>query len=330
MNKNSYWITVSSRGFDENNLLKLIEYNPDGIRINTGRDSYEWAMKTIDFLANNSYPISKIYLDIANNKPRIVLINDTEYFFKKGSTIKIGIDDDEDVDAKVSTKTFISNLSKNDIILFGDGEIKCVVEAILNNSAILKSLRSGSITNMTAISIENKNYSKFYVEPSEYQIIQNIISKYKISLIISFVESVNDVIWAENNFINANVIMPKIETLSAINNIDEILIHSSSVLLGRGDLSLSIGIEKLGIMQKKILDKAQKLKSNIIIASGTLESLLYSDMPNRSDVIDITNSYLSGASGIMLTSETGASKTPFVAIDFLIKVISYLISINDN
>jgi|GEM_PF-1083995 len=324
MNSNSYWVTVSSRGFSDNNLLKLINYNPDGIRINTGRDSYNWAKKTINFLVENSYPVSKIFLDIGNNKSRIQLRKTTEYSVNEGSVVKINIEEHDDVDGVVLSTLFFEHLSDNDIVLFGDGEIKCKVERVCGTSAFLVACNSGIITNLSAINIENKNYSRFHVDLNEYNNVKRILTDYKISLIVSFIESLDNILWVENNFPEANLIMPKIETDVAIRNLDEIMYHSNLILLGRGDLALSVGVEKLGIVQKKVLEIALKYKSDVVIASGSLESLLYNDVPNRSDIIDITNSYLSGASGIMLTSETGASKTPFAIIDFLVKIMRYL------
>lgn len=95
-------------------------------------------------------------------------------------------------------------------------------------------------------------------------------------------------------------------------------------MLGRGDFALSIGIEKLGYYQKKMLHLAKKHNCKLIIASGTLESLEKYKLPFRSEIIDITNSYLEGAAGIMLTNESGASECPFKVIDFLYSTIDYL------
>ena len=326
MNKNSYWVTISSRGFTEDNLIKLISYNPDGVRINTGRDSYEWAKQTICFLIQNSYPSSKIFLDIGNNKPRIRLKKGLEHFITSVAIINIGYRDTGEIDGSVNSTLFFETLEKDDVVLIGDGEIKCEVLSNADYVATLHICNDGVITNLTAIGIEGKDCFRFGITPSEHRIIKEILINHKISLIVSFVKTENDVIWVEENFPEASVIMPKIETLSAVGNIEKIFCRSQLVLLGRGDLALSVGIEKLGIIQKMILEEAQKYRCNVVIASGTLESLLHNNIPNRSDIIDITNSYISGASGIMLTSETGASKMPFTVIDFLAKVIEYLVS----
>jgi pyruvate kinase len=324
--QNSYWVTVGSRGFSKDNLLKLISYAPDGIRINTGRNSYEWSIETIDFLVKNSFPESKIFLDIGNNKSRVILKEKKEYTLNVNNSFTISRNDAQ-ASCFVNSALFFKILEIGDAVLFGDGEIKCKIEDISKDIVLLRALNKGTFDSMTAINIEGKDINHFYIEPKECSIVKSLLSKYKIGLILSFVENVNDIIWAEENFIEAHKIIPKIETLSSINNIDNILEHSKLILLGRGDLALAVGIEKIGFIQKIILEKAKKNKTDIIIGSGMLESLLSNNTPHRSEIIDITNSFISGAAGIMLTSETGASETPFIVIDFLIKTLNYLVSV---
>ena len=324
MNNKSFWVTISSRGFsNEDNLIKLIKYNPVGIRINTGRDTYEWAANAISSLVKNSYPAEKIFLDVGNNKPRIRINSKTEELFvKKDDTFSIS--NEATSDTRVTSSTFFKKIKVNDIIVFGDGQFEAVVVNIDNDTFFLKSLSSGNINDRMALSIKNNNFSFFYIGEEEADDVKKILNSHKINLIISFVEDVENIKSCQTRFSNAAMIVPKIETLLAVNNIDEILSYSKLVLLGRGDLALSVGIEKIGLIQKRILKIAKKHSADVIIGTGTLMSLNYSAIPFRNEIIDITNSYLNGASGIMLTSETGASKTPFKFIDCLLSILDYL------
>jgi len=324
MRKLPFWITIGPRGFSEENLIKLINYAPEGIRINTSRVTYEWVYKTIHFLINNSYPSEQIYLDIGNNKPRIKFFNEDELSFNIDDILKISSNKKEFVSATVSSIKFFNTIAINDKVIFGDGVMEFIVTKIKDDILILKSISQGKLRNLTSLIIEGKDFSCFSIDETECVEVNKLLDIYKISLIISFIENVENIKWCEQKFKNAKVIMPKIETLQAIQNIDEILNYSRMLFIGRGDLALTNGIEKIGLIQRDILAKSNNTKTKIIIGTGTLDSLFYNDMPFRSEIIDITNSFLNGASGIMLTTETAASKTPFKSIDYLLKILNYL------
>ena len=57
--------------------------------------------------------------------------------------------------------------------------------------------------------------------------------------------------WAKKVFPHAASVIPKIETGTAVSNIESILAQSDTIFVGRGDLGLSLGIEKIGIIQKR-------------------------------------------------------------------------------
>ena len=104
----------------------------------------------------------------------------------------------------------------------------------------------------------------------------------------------------------------------------QILSQSDTIFIGRGDLALSTGIEKIGIVQKKLISIAQKVGCKISLGTGTLDSLKWSEIPLRAEIIDITNSCFEGIDYIALTSETGGSQIPFKSINFLKKILDYI------
>lgn len=318
------WITIGPKGFHKENLEKLAGYDPKGIRINTGRNNYEWINSAIRTLIQAGYDASKIYLDIGNHKPRVSLF-DIRMDIKKGTSFLFGGPfSSNSLSGKIDNEIFFSMLKKDDILILNDGEIECVVIDKDEKQVELCPKLDGYITNNASIGLKGKHYENYYIAPNEVLLINSLLEKYPLGLIISFVEKKENIIECRKTFPNAYRIIPKIESNIAYNNIDGILQYSDWALLGRGDFALSVGIEKIGYYQKKILSMARKYNCKLIIASGTLESLEKNKLPFRSEIIDITNSYYEGAAGIMLTNESGASECPFKVIDFLYSVIDYL------
>nr|WP_278286437.1 MULTISPECIES: pyruvate kinase [Clostridium] len=83
-------------------------------------------------------------------------------------------------------------------------------------------------------------------------------------------------------------IMSKIETMKGIDNSDEIIEHSDSLMLARGCLVLNIGISRLLYYQDLVLDKCKKRNCKLYIASELLSSLGKKEWPSRSDICDIS------------------------------------------
>ena len=153
--------------------------------------------------------------------------------------------------------------------------------------------------------------------------IQKIVDKHHVSLILSFVETANNVLWAEQTF-NTTVI-PKIETIKAVENLDEIVQCSDKIIIGRGDLALAFGYEQVGIIQDYVLKHAKEA----IIATGSLVSLLYGRVPTQAEIIDVTNTAMKAA-GILLTDETAKAADSFLAIEWLDKIVGTAIMLSDE
>jgi pyruvate kinase len=228
------------------------------------------------------------------------------------------------VDALLQNRRFFEEIKANDIVYFGDGEINSVVEKISQNAVALRSLSEGIFANGVAVGIEGKEFFNFSINEKEISEVTMLLNRFQVSLILSFVENGENIVWAKKCFPKAASIIPKIETVSAVENFENILSQSETVFIGRGDLALSAGIEKTGIIQKQLIAKAKKANCKISLGTGTLDSLKRSEIPLRAEIIDITNSCLEGIDYIALTSETGGSQTPFKSIDFLKKVLDYV------
>lgn len=321
------WITIGKRGFSTNNLKKLLEYDVAGIRINTGRCSYEWIYEMIEELSRLNFPTSQILLDIGNTKPRLELVDKNNMELSKNALFIVSDGHDEG-DVLLHNRRFFEEIKMNDIVYFGDGEIEGSVEEVAKNTVVLRSLSVGTLGNGVAIGIKGRDFFKFSINEKEISDVNALLSHFRVSIILSFVENGENIVWAKNKFPDAASIIPKIETLSAVNNIESILKQSNTIFIGRGDLALSTGIEKIGIVQKRLVSKAQKMNCRISLGTGTLDSLRWSEIPLRAEIVDITNSCFEGIDYIALTSETGGSKTPFKPIDFLTTTLNYIKNID--
>ncbi|MDD5040241.1 MAG: pyruvate kinase [Patescibacteria group bacterium] len=109
-------------------------------------------------------------------------------------------------------------------------------------------------------------------------------------------------------------IIAKIESRKGVENIDEIVDFADGIMVARGDLALTMPFAELGVTQKYLVRKAREAGKYVIVATQVLFSLLDNYIPNRSDILDVTNTCLDGASAIMLCAETAHNEHPERAV----------------
>ncbi len=120
-------------------------------------------------------------------------------------------------------------------------------------------------------------------------------------------------------------IIAKIETQSAIReeNLEAIIMESDAVMVARGDLAMETSPEIVPIVQRRILELAQKHGKISIVATQMLGSMVLNPEPSRAEVSDVANAVISGADCLMLSDETANGRYPIEAIATMKRVIMY-------
>ncbi len=144
-------------------------------------------------------------------------------------------------------------------------------------------------------------------------------------LALSFVSSKEDVLEARKIIESEKgsiKIISKIESMTGINNLDEILSVSDGVMVARGDLGEEVPISLLPVYQKKIIQRAREFGKVCIVATEMLESMKKNPRPTRAEVTDVANAVLDGTDAIMLSGETTVGAYPVEAVSFMASIAS--------
>lgn len=115
-------------------------------------------------------------------------------------------------------------------------------------------------------------------------------------------------------------IIAKIERASALDHLGKILMAADGIMIARGDLGVETPIEAMAVVQKRLMEKAQRLGKPVITATQMLESMTEHRRPTRAESTDVANAILGGTDCVMLSGESAVGKYPVEAVTMLAKI----------
>lgn len=118
------------------------------------------------------------------------------------------------------------------------------------------------------------------------------------------------------------LVVAKIETRAAIENLDGIISASGAVMVARGDLGSECSIEDLPHLQKEIIARCIAFGRPAITATQMLESMITSPSPTRAEASDVANAVFDGTSSVMLSAETAIGVDPVRVIATMARIAS--------
>ncbi len=139
----------------------------------------------------------------------------------------------------------------------------------------------------------------------------------------SFVESAADiraVRQAAKEIGGEPFIIAKIERARALDHLDEILEAADGVMIARGDLGVEIPIERIAVVQKDLMRRANQRAKPVITATQMLESMTSHRLPTRAEATDVSNAILDGTDCVMLSGESAMGNYPVEAVAMLARI----------
>ena len=138
---------------------------------------------------------------------------------------------------------------------------------------------------------------------------------------LSFTESKEDIRAYRNMICSSDNLIAKIETEKAIENLPSILRVVDSILIDRGDLSLSVDLIRIPSKQQQIIEQAKENNVSVYVATNFLGSMLENKVPSIAEVMDVAYTLAMGADGLVLAEETAIGQHPVGTVKFIKKII---------
>lgn len=291
----------------------LMDNNITQIRCNVStlpKESYIDCINTIqDIYSQTTGMKFEVILDVPcpKDKCRIEFSGDSkEIEISKNQNICISIIKHfqcyEDV-ATFYVDADLTPLSKKDVLIVGNGDLQFEVNKCGEGYLLCTSLNSGILGYRKGIATQKGLIRK----SDDKKIIKaiDIIRELKpYCIALSYIENKEDVICFKRQIEGISdyepKIMSKVESQSGVDNLEEIIKYSDSIMIPRGCLALNVGISRLLYTQDLIQGKCKENKIDTYIAAGMLSSLNTKDFPSRSDICDVAHIVKIGIENIIL------------------------------
>jgi len=311
----------------------MIKAGVDVFRLNfshADHKTHKAAIKKIREAAKKLDSKTAILQDISGPKIRIGEINGI-LELKRGDTIRLVKKNPKSAyDLTISYPEIIDQVEVGEYVFFADGSIRTKVIEKTPEYLVLEVKNDGVLSSRKGVNFPHSNLKISAITPKDEK---DLIfgAKNGVDIVaISFVNSKDDILKAKEILKNAGAspwVIAKIETKKAVENLDKILEVSDGVMVARGDLGIEVGIEKVPVIQKKIIRRANKMKKPVITATQMLLSMVNSPFPTRAEVSDVANAVMDGTDAVMLSDETTVGKYPIKAVETLVKIIKEIQSI---
>lgn len=321
-------VTIGPSTRSEEIFSKLSNTNTSFVRVNMSHAGLEELERTILLAKKYNIPFM---LDTEGSQIRTGNLNDDIIFFENGTTIKIWNKEIIGDSSNINLRPYdtIEKLKRGDLVFLDFNSLMIRVENLdtLDKEGFItaKVVTGGNLgRNKSAVinQVEKSDFSLPILSEKDKDAIA-LGLKYEVEYIAaSFIRTAEEVDFVRQMTKGTMQIISKIETSDALKNLDEIIEHSDAILIDRGDLSKEVPLEKIPLIQKIILKKANDLGKPAFIATNLLESMINNNKPTRAELNDIVTSILDGASGLALCAETAIGNYPIEAINTLSKMIN--------
>ena len=224
----------------------------------------------------------------------------------------------------VDYKGIAQDVKPGEMIMVDDGKIQLEVQGVEGDVVVTKVLTDGLLKQRKGINIPGSQGSLEVLTERDKKFVEFAAHHDIDYLGLSFVREASDIVelraLLKQHGNETAKIISKIEKPQAVNNIDSIIDVSDGIMVARGDLGIEISNEKVPIVQKTIIRKANTKRKVVIVATQMLDSMIENPIPTRAETSDVANAILDGTDAIMLSGETAAGAYPVEAVKMMKRI----------
>lgn len=323
--------TIGPACDDIETLRKIFLSGVDVARLNFSHGNHEEHRKRIEKIKRLREELKKpiaIMLDTKGPEIRLLDFKDNKKVNLKAEKTFILTTREllaDDKIASVSYRNLPRDIKVGAKILIDDGLVGLRVQKISGEDIYTIVENGGEISSHKGVNVPDTNLSLEALTGTDIDDLKFGVEMGVDFIAASFVRNKEDVYKIrkvlEESGDFSTLIISKIESKSAMDNIDEIIDVSDGIMVARGDLGVEIETEEVPIAQKEIIKKCNLNGKAVITATQMLDSMIRNPRPTRAEANDVSNAVLDGTSAVMLSGETANGNYPIESVETMRKIV---------
>lgn len=322
--------TIGPSSDSRERIFSLIRNGMDVARLNFSHGDYESHGRAIDIIREGSERYKRpvaILQDLMGVKIRIGDVKDGGIFLKRGEEIFLmpgsGVSNKERL--FISYPNLIRDARKGEKVLLDDGLIQLEVMAIERGRLKARVIEGGVLGNRKGVNLPFKLSLSTFTE-KDARDLEFGLEKGIDYVALSFVKKASDIKilrkWLDDKEAGVPIIA-KIERPEALEEIEAILNEADGIMIARGDLGVEVNPEEVPLIQKRLVELANKKGKIVITATQMLDSMREHLRPTRAEATDVANAIIDGSDALMLSGETASGKYPIESLRMMNRIIEY-------
>jgi len=320
--------TVGPASADPNVLVRMTRAGMDVARINFSHGTYADHRRAIRSIHQASYRARRtvgILLDLQGPRLRVGELDGGTVRLATGAEVvltnKVRLGTGETIPILYSG--LMKDVSVDDRVLIDDGKVE--LRVVKKSSAGLRCrvVIGGKISDHKGVNFPGVRLSAPSMTNKDRRDLEFGLEQGVDFVALSFVRSAEDILRLRRLLRRAKtppMVIAKIERREAIENLEEILAVADGVMVARGDLGVEYPPERVPILQKRIIERANALEVIVITATQMLESMVTASKPTRAEASDVANAIFDGTDAVMLSAETAVGRFPDRAVRTMARI----------
>jgi pyruvate kinase len=288
-------------------------------------DTHRQVIQHIRTVAKESGRRVAIMGDLPGPKMRIGAIEPDPLLLERGQafTLAAGEFTGDATRASITFDGLAKAVKPDDLIFINDGLAKLKVEEVKGDEVRCKVLIGGELRSNKGVNFPGIDLGISAFTEDDRQWLAFAATQGIDAVSQSFVVSAADIANVRAAAAGMNYrpfIIAKIERAGALEHMDEILEATDGIMVARGDLGVEIPIERIAMVQKRLINQANLLGKPVITATQMLESMTYNTRPTRAEATDVANAILDGSDCVMLSGETAVGDYPVETVKVMASI----------
>lgn len=217
----------------------------------------------------------------------------------------------------------VPELLPGDAVALGDGAIQMLIESAHGEMARARVVSGGWVQGRPGVVLPAGRLGLSAPTVDDLRMLERLCEVGVDAVAISFVRTAADIDRARaaiGSAAGGPMLVAKIETREAVEDLDAIIATADGVMVARGDLGTRVALEDVPHIQKRIIRTGVAYGRPVITATQMLESMVRAPAPTRAEVTDVANAVFDGTSALMLSGETAIGHHPVAVVSTMARI----------